>query len=606
MLLKDFYPLFITGPFIEHKSDRKLLIYKISNHFLKPNSDVKKPIFKFFLPDWLASSPTTQSEILKEINHYCLRKSFAFESVLNEISLEKIMFPSTSSSVYELAQFNNMFSKNNVVLTPKRHRTTFNNQDYGKALQLGEYVKLNHQNEIIKYKNKLPVPSANSFPVADVKWLTRFLAEMVVKYKNKKVNFSIITLKDKNLRVSNEMIHIAHYEVAKDGKTIVIVPPNMAFLFVYEASKTINLDDYIGRLTELWEVLREKIIEIIRNKYSETIYKELCNLEEFEWKIDSSALDVYFNNKMLFLTMLLVTLRIQNDQIIEKIQIDENCYKSLVIGKRVITTYANNNNGMAKKTIDTKLSEILSTRFKHLDPGLNHAYVKNSLGMPGWIVNAIPHIKKLYPIDETDTHKKILKIDLKSFFNSMKSEIVNKIFEEHNIFDLVSNRVFSVCDDDLKQGLVLPPIISNYYLLDFDRVVLGWSSGKNIVCSRYSDDITCSFDKKSTISPEEAILFLKNELEKRFLYLNDEKTIIFDFETSQGLFKVTGIIFTKNGPKISTRLANEILKWAKQPAKYNLSSKYVKNFVESLLKSNIVIKQPILEKLKKLLEFKNI
>ena len=101
--------------------------------------------------------------------------------------------------------------------------------------------------------------------------------------------------------------------------------------------------------------------------------------------------------------------------------------------------------------------------------------------------NAFPHIKKKF----------VLSMDLKDFFPSVKTDMVKKIFEFHNIDQKYVE--FVTYKGGLPQGSPCSPVISNLYCYDLDIELSFFAEKNGLDYTRYADDLTFSgnkFDKR--------------------------------------------------------------------------------------------------------------
>ena len=129
--------------------------------------------------------------------------------------------------------------------------------------------------------------------------------------------------------------------------------------------------------------------------------------------------------------------------------------------------------------------------------------------------NAYPHLKK----------NTILKLDIRHFFDHIiYSMVKEKVFVKDKYSE--SNRILlsllCIYNDALPQGAPTSPIISNIIMKDFDNIIGNWCKEKKIRYTRYCDDMTFSGD----FNHREVVSFVKEELKKMGLYLNDNKTVI--------------------------------------------------------------------------------
>lgn len=128
--------------------------------------------------------------------------------------------------------------------------------------------------------------------------------------------------------------------------------------------------------------------------------------------------------------------------------------------------------------------------------------------------NAKPHVGK----------QRILKLDIYNFFDSVRySDVKEKVFPASIYSD--ENRILlsHLCyfHDSLPQGAPSSPMISNILLYDFDIETSRWCSEKNIVYTRYCDDMTFSGD----FSASEIIEYAAESLKKHHFLLNRKKIV---------------------------------------------------------------------------------
>lgn len=131
------------------------------------------------------------------------------------------------------------------------------------------------------------------------------------------------------------------------------------------------------------------------------------------------------------------------------------------------------------------------------------------------VSNSIPHIKM--PI--------VLKLDIRNFFDNLIYPIVKeKAFPKSRYSE--ENRILLslLCtyNNAIPQGAPTSPTISNIVMNDFDNCVGEWCSAYEINYTRYCDDMTFSGD----FNPDIVIAFVKDELKKLGLYLNERKTVV--------------------------------------------------------------------------------
>ncbi len=152
------------------------------------------------------------------------------------------------------------------------------------------------------------------------------------------------------------------------------------------------------------------------------------------------------------------------------------------------------------------------------------------------MVNAAPHVGK----------PTLLKLDIRQFFDHVIYPLVkNKIFpaERYSEANRILLTLLCVYRDALPQGAPTSPVISNIILKEFDNAVGFWCLARGITYTRYCDDMTFSGD----FDPQAVKQFVKVELRKLGLFLNDKKTVV----ARKGQKKiVTGIVVNEK-PNVS-------------------------------------------------------
>lgn len=135
---------------------------------------------------------------------------------------------------------------------------------------------------------------------------------------------------------------------------------------------------------------------------------------------------------------------------------------------------------------------------------------------------------------------KVVSLDIKDFFPSIKRSYVEKIFLNMGYSSNVSNLLSKLCccEDILPQGAPTSPYLSNIYLFDFDNKIGKYCVALNIRYTRYADDMIFSgdFEEQSLID------FVAGELSKINLSMNLDKIKVMTPNTRQ---IATGIVLNK-------------------------------------------------------------
>lgn len=146
-------------------------------------------------------------------------------------------------------------------------------------------------------------------------------------------------------------------------------------------------------------------------------------------------------------------------------------------------------------------------------------------------------------IDNVRFHRnktKVLSLDIKNFFPSIKRSRVEEIYRDLGYSSFVANLLGKLCclNDVLPQGAPTSPYLSNLYLLKFDNYIGVYCQQREIRYTRYADDMIFSgvFEEGPVID------FVSNELAKLGLMLNMDKVKVMGQNSRQ---VVTGVVVNK-------------------------------------------------------------
>ena len=106
--------------------------------------------------------------------------------------------------------------------------------------------------------------------------------------------------------------------------------------------------------------------------------------------------------------------------------------------------------------------------------------------------NVTPHISNRY----------FLSVDVRNFFPSVRSFEVRRLFDALGYSPLAADRAEAPLlhtSVDFPQGAVTSPALSNLICLRLDRRLAGLCSRRNIVFTRYADDITFSTNNRNAL-----------------------------------------------------------------------------------------------------------
>jgi RNA-directed DNA polymerase len=201
--------------------------------------------------------------------------------------------------------------------------------------------------------------------------------------------------------------------------------------------------------------------------------------------------------------------------------------------------------------------------------------------------------KKVGLLENIKFHKnqpKVLTLDLKDFFPSIKTENVELIFRSFGYSVLISNLLSKLCTRDgcLPQGAPTSPYLSNIFFKSADDLIIKYCLDNNIRYTRYADDLSFSgnFDETKLIE------LVENTIRPMGLLLHPDKIKIMKPNERQ---TVTGIVVNEK-PQVVFHKRNKlrqemhfIIKFGLQDHMHRKNIKY-KNYIEHLLgKINFIL-----------------
>ncbi|RHP92286.1 RNA-directed DNA polymerase [Eisenbergiella sp. OF01-20] len=151
-------------------------------------------------------------------------------------------------------------------------------------------------------------------------------------------------------------------------------------------------------------------------------------------------------------------------------------------------------------------------------------------------------------------HVFLLEMDLENFFHSIKRQRIVYLFSNLGYNVPISNWLANICtyEDILPQGSVTAPYLSNLVCLQLDKRIAKYCSKRDIVYSRYADDITFSCSNKAVIKSIYGTI--KKIIESEHFTINQKKT---RFIGKSSRKSVTGVIIDNDcikAPKEYKRL----------------------------------------------------
>lgn len=127
-------------------------------------------------------------------------------------------------------------------------------------------------------------------------------------------------------------------------------------------------------------------------------------------------------------------------------------------------------------------------------------------------------------ISPHQNNRYFLNLDIKEFFPSIKFVNIEYLFETigYNKHQSKILALLCTCNSTLPQGAITSPAISNLVISRLDRRISGYCSNKNIIYTRYADDLTFSSNNRNILNNSSEIL--KNIIYSEHFDINEEKT----------------------------------------------------------------------------------
>lgn len=148
--------------------------------------------------------------------------------------------------------------------------------------------------------------------------------------------------------------------------------------------------------------------------------------------------------------------------------------------------------------------------------------------------------------------KYFVKFDIKSFFDEIDRDILLRILP-NNLEKIIKDNpeVYTIMIKNkiyFPQGFKTTPIISEIYLMNFDKKMKKFCAKNDYIITRYADDIIIS--SQSEIDKQFCEDIVSNELNKLNLKLNIRKSRMFKYQNGIKLLGIS-IVESKNGRILS-------------------------------------------------------
>ena len=158
--------------------------------------------------------------------------------------------------------------------------------------------------------------------------------------------------------------------------------------------------------------------------------------------------------------------------------------------------------------------------------GLQAWVLRNILGKLTLSPYATAYREKKSILDNVTPHRNnryFICIDLEDFFPSITRRRVAKLFSRLGYSQKASEILAGICtyEGKLPQGAVTSPALSNIIASKLDRRIAGYTSKRNIIFTRYSDDITLSSNNRNALN--QSLSRVIKIIETEHFHVNNEK-----------------------------------------------------------------------------------
>jgi len=217
---------------------------------------------------------------------------------------------------------------------------------------------------------------------------------------------------------------------------------------------------------------------------------------------------------------------------------DKLNYNSFAIPKKRIGHRLIQSPVLKLKLLQKKMNAFLQSLYYEINDGLNcHGFIANK----SIKTNALPHINKNF----------VLNLDLKNFFQSIAYKKIVKVLSEDPFLlnPEISILIAQICcyNNFLAQGSPTSPILSNIVCINLDKQLTDLSDVRNLIYSRYADDLTFSSNCSDINYMRESLLQITKVIKNEGFIVNEDKTRILQKTRSQ---VVTGLVVNN---KLSVR-----------------------------------------------------
>ena len=219
------------------------------------------------------------------------------------------------------------------------------------------------------------------------------------------------------------------------------------------------------------------------------------------------------------------------------------------------------------KDIQKNIAEFIGREHPRCEHKTANGFVRGR----STVTNAVPHLGC----------KVLIKLDVKDFFDSVDcSRLKISVLKAVNGNGALADRIMTLCtyNDALPQGAPSSPLLSNFYMWNFDKEMYGVCSQIDAKYTRYADDITLSLPTDNRNAIYYLIRSVEEKLAKIGLRLNKKAQKLQILRRHQAQ-RICGITINSGTTTIS-RKKRRMLRAAKHRKSQGLDSTLTENQIK--------------------------
>ncbi|MBR2464025.1 MAG: retron St85 family RNA-directed DNA polymerase [Clostridia bacterium] len=195
----------------------------------------------------------------------------------------------------------------------------------------------------------------------------------------------------------------------------------------------------------------------------------------------------------------------------------------------------------------------------------------------------------------------ILKVDLKNFYPSINKERVYYTFLDLGYNSSVANLLTDICvrDGYLPQGAVTSAYLANLICRDLDYRVAGYCNKRDIIYTRYADDLTFSCDNRETL--HKSLFTIRRIIEGEKFQLNTNKIHFMTPKCKKSILGITLNDTSIKAPREMKRMVRSVIHYQVATGDYTDNDK-IRGYISYINSIEETYKDQVLSYIQKLAE----